>query len=456
MLGLLGTLAKVFAPILKPIIQVLQPVIKAVQTAVQQVTQQPAAQPTKKQTTQAAPTLTPEQQKEQARLAAEKKQQQLVKEKELGRDLSQVSLRDIREEVENPIYRSIKNKMKYQPEVVGAVLSTSKSSEAAFAKLTAKWGRDEELDQKVLRALQLTQITPVSPSAWFDYTEIQRILPSLNEIAARWNPNNSGISDQAFIALMIANLHQEGRLQRRNPAMISEDPMRAARGLIDSFGDFTASFLGNNASVGIANIRPGVANEIFSGIIPISAQLQAATGISVTDFSEIGTQGVIDEYMLALFHSTPNIKAGWDQVRQRDFPLPPWATDWTGYETDLIITPQLVNFVGTDEVSLELLAANIYRGIERAELAGIEPSIFNISTFLQGGVTIESEYSNNDGVTAPAAIGHANYIIEFMNAISDNPSTFGLRLVPGQDFQYYLNTEQRYITSENFTRLSTE
>jgi len=95
MLGLLGTLAKVFAPILKPIIQMLQPVVKAVQTAVQQVTQQPAPQPTKPQPTPTTTTLTPEQQKEQARLAAEKKQQQLIKEKELGRYIGQASGMDI-------------------------------------------------------------------------------------------------------------------------------------------------------------------------------------------------------------------------------------------------------------------------------------------------------------------------------------------------------------------------
>ena len=180
--------------------------------------------------------------------------------------------------------------------------------------------------------------------------ELKRLSGTIIASAKRHN-SQGAFTDEAFAALMAAHLNRESRLGAGNT--------------IQSYGyDQLADFLGRtinyDASTGIANIRPRVALEIQRGFIPgVSGTFEYEIyGCSFDSF-------VNDEYMGVPW--TPSEGA------QKQF---------------------LFQELQDEAISLEYLAANIERGIDRATAPefGIVPSIFNIGNWLWHGVQTRNEF----------------------------------------------------------------
>lgn len=349
----------------------------------------------------------------------------------------------------NPLAAAVLQAVRNEMPMFAAVLNAAASTQDALDKLFATAGHDEDMDAEVVAILDKS--TPNSrktgyfgssvsvaephmllslenqrqtPSDWLDYDQIVDLLPALQSLANTWNPDDSGISDDAFVAIMIANLHQEGRLQRRNPAILTQDFVRALRGPLDALGDELAYWLLVDSSLGIANIRPTVAHQIFSGVIPTSGELKERTGLT-QDY--IFDQEILDNFATG----TPEISGGWQAARSE-----PALTNFG-------ISPPVVAYLSRDDVSLTLLAANMYRGIRRAEIAGVTPTVFSISTFLQGGVSFQQEFGSN-----PKAVAHGNAIIDQMEEISANAWVFGLNLALGEDFEYASGSEWGWVDNQ--------
>jgi hypothetical protein len=189
----------------------------------------------------------------------------------------------------------------------------------------------------------------LDPVEWADYQLILNLLPELHQIAERYNTPNSGFTDEAFVALMIANVHQESRLRRSNPQ--GNDFFNQMGVITDWIADRGMEWFGRNSSVGIANIRPNVAEQIFAGIIPAGRPDPAS-----------------------------------DEELKINFSLPPilaaYASQYQGLNTDA----ERYEFLSRTDVGLELLGANVHRGIIRAQAEGVKPSVFNISAWLNQGV----------------------------------------------------------------------
>ena len=151
---------KLLQKIFQPIIKTVQKIVNVIQTAVQnpkgqQITvQQPStgpAAPSQPVPVSASASPDPVRQRELNNKARAFDKDIAQTSSALGEwDRSPVSLRDLSEEIDNPMYRAIKRRAKYQPELFNAMLKASSSPEKAFNAMFAKWGHDREMDARAL------------------------------------------------------------------------------------------------------------------------------------------------------------------------------------------------------------------------------------------------------------------------------------------------------------------
>ncbi len=169
------------------------------------------------------------------------------------------------------------------------------------------------------------------PTSWIDYDAIRKRLPIITDATERWNHPALGMSDDEMAALLIANLHREAHYRRQNPTVYKMSPGEFFLNL----GDRAIIYFKNQAvilarvltdgdpSVGPANLRIRVANEMLGArVIPMPDGEQR-------DFYDMGRLDSLEK-------EWQNLN---DSERRK--------------------------FLGDDAKAIELMAANIYRGVER-------------------------------------------------------------------------------------------
>lgn len=118
--------------------------------------------------------------------------------------------------------------------------------------------------------------------------------------------------------------------------------------LWDQVGEVVADLTHNNPSTGIANIRPDVVEKTFNGDLEFPGEERRPGKYRFTtilQFQQCLTDGVINQ---------------------------------DDYGT-------LRKLLQSSEISLDVLGANIERGIDRIRLYKIEPSVFNIGNWIWNG-----------------------------------------------------------------------
>ena len=227
------------------------------------------------------------------------------------------------------------------------------------------------------------------PQIWADYDAIASLATFISEAAQRWNLPESGMSDYEVAILLIANLHQESILRRDNPA---QNNFHNQLGMIkDILGDANFSFRGEDSSLGPANLRPSVVDEILgeSPVIPMRDG-------SSPEFDDAGRLDALEQEWQSLGDS-------FGERRKR------------------------IAFLYKPENAIELMGANFRRGIERLHKQVLEPTIFNMSAWLSQGIAESDDLrSMIDSIDVTRAINHASDTVRFVNAIIANKETFGM------------------------------
>jgi RHS repeat-associated protein len=283
-----------------------------------------------------------------------------------------------------------------------------------------------------------------SNCGWNDLPQLKLLMPEIEYAAQRWNRfsaadiarfpfllndackamnvlsslpascASTGLSNDAFAAIMVARLHEEGKLRLRLP--ISEDPVARLYGIKEVVGDWLGR-LGIGTSIGIANIRSGrgnAADQIIHGQFPPNLLI----GSFNTDrFRHVGQEDYIDQY-----------------------------------DTAQTLGPgSVVDFLNRDEVSIELLAADLYRGIIATRSDATVPSgptIFNLGTWTLAGMV--QDYSNYGGIldlNEVAPVKNGLHIMNHVAMILEGPCDLGLKATPWVDFEYYNAYDATYITN---------
>lgn len=229
-----------------------------------------------------------------------------------------------------------------------------------------------------------------APSNWADYDEMLRQAPFILEVAQRWNHPASGMSDFEVAVLLIANLHQESHLRRDNSA--ANHPSNQVGVIKDILGDASATF-GGDSSLGPANLRPTVLDEILGAaqkrpIIPMSDDTK-------DDFHDEGRLDALER-------------------------------EWQSFGGGLEGNRARIAFLYDPENAIELMGANFYRGIVRLEDAGVQPTMFNMSAWMSQGIAESPTLRTAVGEEVTAAIDHASDTVRFVDAIIANRETFGL------------------------------
>jgi hypothetical protein len=221
-------------------------------------------------------------------------------------------------------------------------------------------------------------------------------------IASAKKHNSQGaFTDEAFAALMAAHLNRESRLGAGNTFQSYG---------YDQFADWLGKNFGRNSSTGIANIRPSVALEIEQGIIP-------------------GVAGTFDYDCGSGFDTFLSNNPSATEKEQRQF---------------------LFQQLQDEAISLEYLAANIERGIDRATSPefGIVPSIFNIGNWLWHGVQRRNEF-------LVAADRGDNWTTHGTALVGDMPTAFqvlGLSMTP---YNAYNSDEADFVDGSFFLKKKT-
>lgn len=246
--------------------------------------------------------------------------------------------------------------------------------------------------------------------SWKEYQELYNLVPRLRNLADKWNvtyadsmgcvTKSTGIDDEVFVLIMAASLRVEGVMRQRNAWGIN-----LPRRIINKLGNDKWINEGYPASMGIANLRPSDYLDILNSFY------NAPTSADPT------IQSRVDFY-------TGDRLLGYQWILNA-----PTAT----ISDRTYLYNQVYN---DDNTNLEFLAANILRGIERAYMIGINPSIFNIATWSNEGVQHPSNINEK-------AAKHANRVLRAAGHIASGKCNLGLALP--QDIPYYNLDEVQHI-----------
>jgi RHS repeat-associated protein len=242
---------------------------------------------------------------------------------------------------------------------------------------------------------------------------------------------STGLSNEAFAYLMASILHVEGLLKKD----LGEWFGHSLNARLGNLAAGTTGMLGidhesaYNSSEGLAKIRPSTLDDIFRGIIP-------APNDVVLTFDTTRLQSLQNDYSELLQQ-----KADW---------LPPPFTTIDTLLPASIFDVQ-VKFLKIDDVSMELLAINMYRGILRIKSGEVqdvsEPTIFNLGAWHNAGI--------QGGQSNPYDAKAANYgygITEVMAAFveGDCDLGFGRQPNPWEDFMYYNDIDAEHMGNLNW------
>jgi hypothetical protein len=219
-----------------------------------------------------------------------------------------------------------------------------------------------------------------SPVYWpvAEIETIKELLPAILGSAQRHNIWHSNMDDTSFAALMITILHWEGRLEgNAKPNTLGN--------LARDEGADAAMFLGfYDATTGVANIRPSVALELH----------REGYNIEGSDYNRS-----IEETS-----RQPRLQTPGSGLSGLDFGL-----------TNCI--PSSFEFLAIElqnvTLSIEYLAANLERGVNRVRSLGFEPSAFNLAAWHNSGLQTPGQIDISS--KGPKAVSYANTIIGTMN-----------------------------------------
>lgn len=255
---------------------------------------------------------------------------------------------------------------------------------ATHASQLFKVDFDEENYQRILSDWK--DIWEADPRDWAGHGDIEALMSTIKEAADQWNHPESGMSNDAVAALLIANLHQESHYRRANPSV--NDFGNQLGSVLDSLGYLSAAVFGNNASLGPANLRPSVVDEM------------------------LGAPGKSPSIPMPYENSLPFDDEGrLDDLEEK----------WSGLDRK-----GRADFLFVDKNAIRLMGANFRRGVERLQDQRLQPTMFNMSAWLSQGIAESSVLGTNDG-NAPAARSHASQTVRFVTAIIANKG-FGLTI----------------------------
>ena len=116
-------------------------------------------------------------------------------------------------------------------------------------------------------------------------------------------------------------------------------------------------------------------------------------------------------------------------------------------------------FISTRSHSLTLLGANLERGIIRANALQIEPTFFNIATWLNQGIQHPAEFDctldpncpdplnpSKDKERYDNAVDHGNRVVRTLGEIYAYSDLFGLELP--NDSVFFSETEVQYLDDD--------
>ena len=242
-----------------------------------------------------------------------------------------------------------------------------------------------------------------NPEEWSDFEDLKRLAPFIRRVAEEWHHPESGMSVDAFAALIIASLHLESRYRRENS---SANYVGNQIGVLkDKAGDIGQRIFGFNFSLGPANVRPSVADEI------------------------LGTPE--NEPFIPLLNDR---RVVFDDESRLD----PKEEEWRGFAWHDHWGRQ--KFLNNDENAIVILAANFNRGFERLHRQSVDtelsryqddwrPTMFNMLAWANQGIAESYTLSTVPGGTAEFARMHASRGVAFISAIIANGS-FGLLIDP--------------------------
>jgi hypothetical protein len=268
-------------------------------------------------------------------------------------------------------------------------------------------------------------IVPVSTGVrdWSDYEELLALMPEIRRLARVWNTPTSGLTDDAFAALMLASLHTEARLRRLD---LVQEPLQVVGALVDLAGDVLLQTSSRDSSTGIANLRPSVVREIIEDQIP-----RSEFGLPDAFFEDFGLLS--------------NLSAFRDMISRGGN----------------ISNGEIYLFLQSDVNSLELMAANIQRGIQRLprvnnpddpESANWDSptTIYNLAAWMNRGVQTPEGYNQVDEEI------YANRVLMAFSQIASDPSAFRLSatdLEAWYDYEYYNDDELNRLYFDVFSML---
>ncbi|MCY4062366.1 MAG: hypothetical protein OXG53_08360 [Chloroflexi bacterium] len=245
-----------------------------------------------------------------------------------------------------------------------------------------------------------------NPEEWSDFEDLKRLTPFIRRVAEEWHHPESGMSVDAFAALIIASLHLESRYRRKNP---SDNYVGNQIGVLkDKAGDIVQRFVGLNSSLGPANLRPTVVDEILG--TPENKPFIPLLNDRTVVFDDEGRLDPKEE-------------------EWRDLAGFAWHKHW-----------ERQKFLNNDENAIVILAANFNRGFERLHLQSVDtelsryqddwrPTMFNMLAWANQGIAESSTLRAADGKEARFASMHASRGVAFISAIIANGS-FGLSIGP--------------------------
>ena len=174
---------------------------------------------------------------------------------------------------------------------------------------------------------------------WPEETVLKELMNSggvIEQAVQNWNHSASGMSDDEFAALLLAHLRQEGHYRRHYS--------RHPGDMFESFIDFWKNALSANSSVGPANLRIPVANELLGTAIE-APRIPMPEGFP-EDSIDFDDSYKLDELVGEQWRNLDRRRRGRSGQRQN---------------TRLAQEHLLKD----DSIAIELAAANINRGVER-------------------------------------------------------------------------------------------
>jgi len=222
----------------------------------------------------------------------------------------------------------------------------------------------------------------------YDWALVRRLSKEIKAAAQFHDRGDPGFPWQVIAALMGADIAREQRLDRKAVDRVEE--LNFQRG----------GSHGADDSTGLANIRPSGAAEILYGIIPdvsgkrVELDQRIAPGVCVYRLT------AASQALLAL------------RLKQ-DNPAGILSTSEARSLRD--------DIKYNDLFSLDLLGANISRGIDRAKAFSLTPSIFNVGNWLWNGVQEPWRFWNAiaDGATITSTDGKAPGFAEGLAMVED-------------------------------------